>query len=74
MVELFPRLVSWSSAKDEDGNNMVQGFNYSGYTAVLTKVAQMHKEEIDEVKAENALMKAWICAQDGAPEALCPAS
>ena len=52
MLPLFPRLVTWSSAKDDDGNPLVQGFDYKGYTAVLTKVIQMQKAEIDQLRAD----------------------
>ena len=58
-IPLFPKLV-----KHNVDTGKVSSFNYRHYTAVLTKVVQMQKEEIDG-------MKSWICSLEDSPEELC---
>jgi hypothetical protein len=72
MLKTFPELVNYNA----DGE--VSSFNYRHFGAINTKVIQMHKDElnnhkreINQLRLENGIMKAWICTQADAPANLC---
>ena len=44
---------------------------YHQIIPILTKAIQEQHTIIEKQKAENTLMKEWICKQNDAPEALC---